>query len=347
VVTSSATPPAAAQVIAGKNDGGTAAISNGYKAVSVTNITATAYGVTTGTRYAYYVQQDLAGNNSLVAQTGPWTQTNSTGFDVLSTIAPNLWIAADNRLSLWQDIAGTIQVDSIAGAGQLVGQWTDYSGSSFNLTSVSDNLNISPQFQNAQYPCIRFNAAPPTVNETVAECLRKTSTLGLGTAFASHAGSTICVAIKPNPAAGKYLIGDDSSTATSEFFNPILSNGTTASTWTVSVRNDAGGFNINNQNVGTSVFDNTWKVLTFIDDGAGTIHARVNGIQCGTTSYSLTTGTFANANLFTLCARAYGGPGSFFVADVAEMVIKLSGSISGTDLAHLETYMGNKIGLSI
>jgi hypothetical protein len=78
VVTGSATPPTAAQIKLGQNNTGAAAIYAGSQAASPSGAkTATATGVTDGTRYAYYMQEDTAGNQSSVSS-ATWTQGVST-----------------------------------------------------------------------------------------------------------------------------------------------------------------------------------------------------------------------------------------------------------------------------
>jgi hypothetical protein len=80
VVTTSATAPTAAQVKAGQNNAGTAAMYAGSQAISATGAkTATATGITTGTRYAYYMHEDAATNQSTVSASASWTQTVAAG----------------------------------------------------------------------------------------------------------------------------------------------------------------------------------------------------------------------------------------------------------------------------
>lgn len=79
VVTTSATPPSKAQVKAGQNNGGTAALASGSQAVSATGAqAATATGVTVGTRYAYFMQEDAVGNQSSVSASSSWSQADIT-----------------------------------------------------------------------------------------------------------------------------------------------------------------------------------------------------------------------------------------------------------------------------
>ena len=340
IVTNNATPPSSAQIVAGQDHSGLRAISNGVQNVVATGTqTAIAFGITTAnTYYAYFTHEDVAGNLSSVVGSSSWAQTPGTGFDVLTTIAPNLWLAADDRFTLWKQIAGSTQV---ASASDPVGKWDDKSGNTFNLTALVDVIpgstqNVSvPKFQNSQYRCVSFDG----LNDVIG----KTAALGLAASITSHAGSTICMAIKPNPSSGRYLIAEF-VTSGQEIFFSIASDATTASKWVATVRNDAGGLLVNNQTLGTSVYDNQWKVLTFIDDGTKFI-GRVNGTQVGTYTYG-TVGTLTSAN-FALGNSSLATSSFYFAADIAEIVIKLSGSISGTNLAHLETYMGAKVGLSI
>lgn len=89
VVTTSATPPSAAQVKAGQNDGGTAAAASGNQAVIATGAqVATATGLSSNTAYyAYFMQEDAVGNQSTVSAAGGFTTlttgTSDTSFDDL------------------------------------------------------------------------------------------------------------------------------------------------------------------------------------------------------------------------------------------------------------------------
>lgn len=89
VVTTSATPPSAAQVKAGQNDGGTAAVYAGSQAVSATGAqSATATGLSSNTAYyAYFMHEDAATNQSSVSASATFTTlttgTSDTSFDDL------------------------------------------------------------------------------------------------------------------------------------------------------------------------------------------------------------------------------------------------------------------------
>lgn len=93
VVTTSATPPSAAQVKAGQNDGGTAAVYAGSQAVSATGaLSATATGLSSNTAYyAYFMHEDAAANRSSVSAASAFTTlttgTSDTDFDNLIAAA--------------------------------------------------------------------------------------------------------------------------------------------------------------------------------------------------------------------------------------------------------------------
>jgi hypothetical protein len=82
VVTTSATPPSAAQVKAGQNDGGTAAAASGSQAVAASgaqSISGGATGLTPSTTYyAHYMHEDAGANQSNVADSASFT-TDSAG----------------------------------------------------------------------------------------------------------------------------------------------------------------------------------------------------------------------------------------------------------------------------
>jgi hypothetical protein len=87
VVTTSATPPTAAQVKAGQNNSGTAALYAGSQVIiSAGAKTATATGITVGTRYAYYMHEDASANQSTVSASSSWTQAATTVFTFISGV---------------------------------------------------------------------------------------------------------------------------------------------------------------------------------------------------------------------------------------------------------------------
>jgi hypothetical protein len=89
VVTTSATPPSAAQVKAGQNNGGTAAVYAGSQAIGSTGAkTATATGLSSATAYyGYFMHEDAAANQSSVSASATFstltTGTSDTDFDTL------------------------------------------------------------------------------------------------------------------------------------------------------------------------------------------------------------------------------------------------------------------------
>lgn len=98
VVTTSATPPSAAQVKAGQNDGGTAAVYAGNQVISSTGAKeATATGLSSATAYyAYFMHEDALGNQSNVSAATVFTTlttgTSDTSFDDLmaaASVAPS------------------------------------------------------------------------------------------------------------------------------------------------------------------------------------------------------------------------------------------------------------------
>jgi len=80
VVTTSATPPSVAQVKAGQNNGGTAAVYAANQAISTTGATTfSATGLTAATTYyAYAVHADAAANDSLVSATASFITSAAT-----------------------------------------------------------------------------------------------------------------------------------------------------------------------------------------------------------------------------------------------------------------------------
>jgi len=117
VLTTSATPPSAAQVKAGQNNTGAAAAASGNQAVTTTGyqlITAT--GLTSNTAYyAYFMQEDAVGNQSNVSASSTFTTlttgTSDTSYDNLiaaMTVAPNNFRKANIAQCIQQLYAGGV-----------------------------------------------------------------------------------------------------------------------------------------------------------------------------------------------------------------------------------------------
>ncbi len=80
IVASLAPAPTTTQIKVGQKSDGTLAPSFGSKVVSAAGLqTTTAGGVPAGTRYAYFMHEDAASNQSLVASSAAWVQTVSAG----------------------------------------------------------------------------------------------------------------------------------------------------------------------------------------------------------------------------------------------------------------------------
>jgi hypothetical protein len=127
VVTTSATPPTKAQVKAGQNNSGTAALYAGSQAIISTGAkTATATGVTAGARYAYYMHEDAATNQSTVSASATWTQSaGSSWTSPLNASTPAVfWVDASNLASITKD------------GVNIVSQWNDLGTGGHHLTPL-------------------------------------------------------------------------------------------------------------------------------------------------------------------------------------------------------------------
>lgn len=95
VLTTSATPPSAAQVKAGQNDTGAAAAKSGSQAVSATGVQNLSYTALTAatTYYAYYMHEDASSNQSNVAAAASFT-TDSVSWSTIFT--PSSTLNANN-----------------------------------------------------------------------------------------------------------------------------------------------------------------------------------------------------------------------------------------------------------
>jgi hypothetical protein len=151
VVTTSATPPSAAQVKAGENNGGTAAVYAGSQAISSTGAkNATATGLSSATAYyAYFMHEDAAGNQSSVSSSATFTTlttgTSDTDFDNLIAAASKA--PADLRKGYIARFIGALYAASVwtkidvmwvlAAHNEQFGRLNWKSPGSFTLTAVN------------------------------------------------------------------------------------------------------------------------------------------------------------------------------------------------------------------
>lgn len=80
IISTSATAPSVAQIQAGNDSSGSSAYKSGSAAVTSTGVkSVNVSGMASNTYYAYFQQNDVAGNNSAVAASTSWTQTVAGG----------------------------------------------------------------------------------------------------------------------------------------------------------------------------------------------------------------------------------------------------------------------------
>jgi hypothetical protein len=177
-VTTSATPPSVAQVKAGQNNGGTAAVDSGNQAVSATGAqNATADGLTASTAYySYFVHTDAAGNNSTVAAADGFT-TDASGYTFTNSEAET-WV---NARTDSPDDTHKGDIDDLVGALKACGAWTAdrlYIPIAGNDTSARLNV-VSPA----------TGALTGTATFTSGQGLTGDGTNVLGTGLNANAGT--------------------------------------------------------------------------------------------------------------------------------------------------------------
>jgi hypothetical protein len=198
VVTASSTAPTAAQVKAGQDHTGSAALRVVSQAVSATGTQTIASGsVTAGTRYWHYMHEDAAGNQSAVVSSASFTVTAAG--PTINTHPSNQTVTAP--------AAATFSVSATASGGSLTYQWqrqpsggggySNISGAtSASYTTGATSVTGGSHNNGDTYRCIvtdsngsaTSNAATLTVNAAPASLTSSplkdnTGTLHLGAPF--------------------------------------------------------------------------------------------------------------------------------------------------------------------
>lgn len=217
VVTTSATPPSAAQVKAGLNNAGTAALFGGSQSISSTGTkTATATGVTVGTRFAYFMHEDVAGNQSSVSSSSSWSEADIT--------APVLSSPTGTRTA---STTATLTVTTDEGNGTLYGVLTLVSSppSKAQIKAGQDDLGAAASYS--------FNQA---VSGTGVQTKNATGLSGSATYFAYY--------MQEDAATNQSNVAASSSWTQADIVAPVLSSPTGtktgATTATLGVTTDEG-----------------------------------------------------------------------------------------------------------
>jgi len=134
VITQSSTAPSGSQVAGGKDHTGVAAIASGSGVVSVSPFTASVATLTSSTTYyAYFCQDDLAGNRSAVASTPSFTTTGAAAFTPADLAGLVAWWKSDT--GVYKD-AG---ITPVSADGDHITQWNDQAGSNHLVQTVTNN----------------------------------------------------------------------------------------------------------------------------------------------------------------------------------------------------------------
>lgn len=157
VVTTSATPPTAAQIIAGNDNTGSAALKSGnFAATTGVDATTSITGLTASTAYRIYsIARDPANNNSTVdseTATTTCTPTNATGVSITDT---------NTSASLtWTNASCFDEVLIVARQGSAVTATPNGNGSAYTAnTTFASGTPVSPN----QYAVYKGNGTTVTV----------------------------------------------------------------------------------------------------------------------------------------------------------------------------------------
>ena len=326
VVTASSTKPTAAQVKAGQNNTGSAALSSGSQAVTATgvqNVFATDL-TTAGARFGHFMQEDTSSNQSAVATTLSWTQIGGTWSP--ADLLPALWIDVSDAATRFQLIAGTSPATT---DGQSVGYLSDKSGNAFHLTATGDDSTRPVLGGTGLYPYLTFDG--------VDDKLRRVANLGLYTA-GSH---TIFVAARGvSPVASRVLVAETNNTGLAEL---IICHNTTASSGSALYRDDTGGIVILNPGSfeETGTWDNTDNVFGIADNGA-LVTSYLDGVSHDSLAYTRLVNNPVPTK-FCLGAELRTSGGGFFPGRLYALVA-VKRVISDTERTRLVTWLAAKVG---
>lgn len=305
VLDASATPPSVAQVKAGQNNAGAAAVASGSQgglSTGSNDFTADVSGVVSGDYYLYSVASN-DGGDSAVDSEGPITISNA----ILAK-----WIPS--ATSAWTDSVGGTQ----AGIGDQVAVLQDLSGGGNHFVFASGKRPLLQQegtgeyyldFTGSQGGSVAINLSAQTALTVCGGYKRDTTSLLAWLEYTAN--------INSNPG-GFLLYGEGLA------FRGALNNGSS----------------VHHYSVGDAV--TTAAVVTWAWDFAGTTiatehtHVRRNGSDTRASPSAFTNGAttnFANSTLY-LGAR---GTTSLYMDGRFYGVGIYSGTLSGADLSSVET----------
>jgi len=346
VLSSSISPPTAAQVIAGQDHTGAAAMKAGNAAVVGTGIQTINVTLLTSstTYYAHFAHQDGAGNSSAVASGDG--MTTDAGWTPAS-LTPTLWIQPGNgsaiRTGMFKNNDGV--TGAVTTNGDAVAYIPDLSGTGFHLNTNA--TGTSP----TDAPLIQGSGAYPyLIFDGTNDMLRRLAGIDGWNAGAT----TWCFVFRGVSSAIHTVVANSGNSATTNtVYNLIKVHGTTATSSGAWYRDDAGNLPTGAPNqstpTNTNVFDGNDHVFLITDSGTA-ITVYIDGVlRTGIGSYTHT-GTFT-LNRFSIGARlntlASGSVGTFWSGRIYGGVIVNGRVIDAAERASLTTYMGALAGLTL
>lgn len=239
-----------------------------------------------------------------------------------SSLSPALWLEAGDGSTIFKSNACSTAASANTDP---VGCIQDKSGNSFNMTSVADDTTRPLLLGVGTRPYLSCDGSN--------DLLRKTTDLGM---YASGSGVSVFAAVRGNPAAGNVLFASPNSIVSVTFYVPMQATGTGADA-SSQIRDTAGTVLPNGTSIGTNGFDNTDRVVGFIDDTTQ-VKAYVDGTNTDTDSYARGGGLLA-ADSTDLCAIVLSGSSAALWTGRVYNIVVVLRVLNSTEIANLTTYL--------
>lgn len=246
--------------------------------------------------------------------------------DQVTNIA--LVLDASDISTLFQTVDGT--TTAVAADNDVVGYWGDLSGGTFHLTAAADDTT-RPAYNTEDNPHVLFDGTK--------HALRRLASLGM---YAAGECSVFIAYRSATPGTIDILMNEGSSSSGGPVYNLLRTDGATASTNTVFIRNDAFGNFLSGASE-TGVYDDADHVFGIIDSGAS-IARYLDGSAGGTSGY--TRSGVLTVNRFSLGASVAAVIGNWWPGRIYALVI-VNRAVDATERANITTWLGNKCGLSL